>query len=79
MESPQRSDEREDRFQRMTKNDYQIPLFRDTDFDGHPTEGRLVVAQLMLSAINSYRLAPFGDYSLVRDNLIDKHRLQEFM
>lgn len=58
----------------MTKNDYQIPLFRDTDFDGDPIEGRLVVAQLMLSAINSYRLGPFGDYSLVRVNPIDKHR-----
>jgi hypothetical protein len=58
----------------MTKKNYQIPLSRDTDFEGDPTEGRLVVAQLMLSAINSYRLAPFGDYSLVRDNPFDKHR-----
>ncbi|OQE91541.1 hypothetical protein PENNAL_c0009G01794 [Penicillium nalgiovense] len=79
LESPQGNDEREDRYQRMLKNDYQIPVFRDADFDGDPNEGRMVVMQLLLSAINSYLLTQFGDYGMIRDNQIEDHQLQGFM
>jgi hypothetical protein len=63
----------------MMKNDYQIPMFRDEDFEEDPEEGRLAIVQLILSAINSYRLTQFGDFSPARNGIINAHQLQEFM
>jgi hypothetical protein len=54
-------------------------MFRDEDFEEDPEEGRLAIVQLILSAINSYRLTQFGDFSPAWNGIINAHQLQEFM
>lgn len=74
---PRRVEEREQRKARMEGNEYFIPFYRDEDFKGKdPTEEKAKVVQLMISALNAYRMVPFAQYQIISDE-IDEHSLQE--
>ncbi|KAJ5521694.1 hypothetical protein N7527_005809 [Penicillium freii] len=67
----------EQRKARMEENRYYIPFYRDEDYEGKdPAEEKAKVAQLMISALNAYRLVPFAQYQIISEP-IDEHSLQE--
>ncbi|KUM55443.1 hypothetical protein ACN42_g11832, partial [Penicillium freii] len=61
----------------MEENRYYIPFYRGEDYEGKdPAEEKAKVAQLMISALNAYRLVPFAQYQIISEP-IDEHSLQE--
>ncbi|KAJ5597695.1 hypothetical protein N7537_007779 [Penicillium hordei] len=65
----------EQRKARIEENRYYIPLYRNKDYEGKdPAEEKAKVAQLIISALNTYHLVPFAQFQIMSEP-IDEHSL----